>query len=99
MRRGTTPTHTFALPFETSQLTKVRIVYAQGDAPIITKEIEDCTLEGNTITVKLTQEDTLKLDNAKYVSIQLRVLTEAEDSLVSDVIQKAIGECLDDEVL
>lgn len=99
MRRGTTPTHTFTLPFETNQLTKVRIVYSQGNAPIVTKEVEDCVLEGNTVTVKLTQEDTLKFDNSKFVSIQLRVVTDDEDSLVSDIIQKAVGECLDDEVL
>lgn len=99
MRRGATPTHTFTLPFSTDEVSKVRVVYSQDNRPIVVKEMEDCAFEGNDVVVELTQEDTLKFDSSKFVDIQLRVLTLAEDSLVSDIIQKAVGACLDNEVL
>lgn len=75
MIRGTTPTHTFEIPFNTSMIASVRVVYAQDDAVIVTKCTEDCIFDGNTINVTLTQEDTLKFDCKKCVQIQLRVLT------------------------
>ena len=99
MYRGTTPTHTFDMPFDTSIISKVRIVYAQDSVPIIVKETEDCTFAGTVISVKLSQVDTLALDCSKFVNIQIRVLTMGNDALTSDVIRKSVGECLDDEVL
>lgn len=99
MRRGTTPTHFFTLPFETDNLSKIRIVYSQNANPIVVKETEDCVMEGNTVTLTLKQEDTLLFDATKFVNIQVRVLTKGNDSLVSNIVSKAVGECLDNEVL
>lgn len=99
MRRGTTPTHIFTVPFDTSMVSKVRVVYSQDTTPVIVKETEDCTLKGNEISVKLSQEDTLAFDYSKFVNIQIRVLTLGNDALTSDVIMIPIGRCLDDEVL
>jgi hypothetical protein len=41
MRRGTTPTHTFTLPFDTAMLSKVRIIYSQGNSPVVTRDNAD----------------------------------------------------------
>ena len=58
MIQGTTPTHTFTLPFDVSMVEKVRIIYSQKDQPVVIKNTEDCQLEGNDVFVVLTQEDT-----------------------------------------
>ena len=99
MIRGTTPTHTFTLPFDVSNISKLKIIYAQNDSQIFCKGIEDCKLNGNTVSVSLTQSETLKFDHKKMVQIQLRVLSGGGDSLVSNVFNTSVGECLDNEVL
>ena len=98
MIRGTTPTHTFNLPFDTALIDKIKITYAQNGVVVLTKEKADCSFEGNAVTVKLSQEDTLKLD-ASRVQIQVRVLTTGGDALASDIVTKPCGEVLEEGVL
>lgn len=98
MIRGTTPTHTYNLPFDTALIDKIKIAYAQNGVVVLTKEKADCKFEGNTVTVRLTQEDTLKFD-ASRVQIQIRVLTIGGDALASDIVTKPCGEVLEEGVL
>ena len=100
MRRGTTPTHTFTLPLDVSMLACVKVIYAQGGQVILEKENDGCVLDGNTVTVKLTQEETFLFDcHKKTVQIQVRVLTLGGEALASDVLRVDVEKCLDDEVL
>lgn len=97
MKRGTTPTHTFALPFDVDMIEKVRVLYSQNDELKLTKT--DAALDRNTVTVKLTQEDTFKLESGLVVDIQIRVLTVDGDALNSDIIRVPVERCLESEVL
>lgn len=99
MMQGTTPTHTFVIPFETSIIDNVRVLYAQNDKVILTKNKEDCTLDDNTIITRLTQEETFLFDNKSPVKIQLRVKTVGGDALITRKYTVSIGKCLDKEVL
>lgn len=99
MKRGTTPTHTFTLPFETSVIQKMHILYAQDEEVRLKKTEADATMEGNAVSVKLTQEDTLALDCKKNVEVQIRVLTMGNDALTSDIIRVPVDRCLENEVL
>lgn len=99
MRRLTTPTHTFKLPFLTSGIDKIKITYAQGNTPIVEKTKEDCQLEDYKISVTLTQEDTKKFDSNNDVQIQLRIKTTSGDVLASQIINEYCAAVLDDEVL
>ena len=101
MIRGTTPTHTFVLPFNTSLVSSARISYAQRGNVLLKKETPACTLEANTntISVTLSQEDTLLFNSGLYVDIQLRVLTTDGVALSTDIITKSVGECLDGGVI
>lgn len=97
MRIGTTPTHTFTLPPDiASVVAKVRVIYAQCDKVVLTKDITN--ISGDNVVVKLTQEDTLKFHRRKTVQIQLRALTNNGDALTSDVIKRRPCECLESEV-
>lgn len=98
MIKGTTPTHIYTLPFDTSLVKSVRITYAQSGKVILTKETDKCTLEGNKVVITLTQEETLKF-STEIVQIQVRVLTLGNEALSSHVYRKGIYECLDGEVL
>lgn len=97
--RGTTPTHTFTLPFDTEIVGKIKVTYAQNDVVVLEKEQAACECSGNTVTVRLTQEDTFKFDCKQCVQIQVRVLTQTGDALVSEIKHIGVRKCLDGEVL
>ena len=99
MIRGTTPTHIFGIPFDVSNIADLRIVYAQNNTEVLVKKLTDCVVEGHTIKVTLSQEDTFKFDSSKKVQLQIRVLTLGDDVLSSDVIIIRADQCLKDEVL
>lgn len=99
MRLGTTPTHTFTLPFEAENISKALIVYAQSDREVLRKIRSDCHMEGNTLSVKLTQKETFRFNYNKKVQIQVRVLTTAGKALTSNIITADAEKCLSNEVL
>ena len=63
------------------------------------KDTYECNLEGNEISVTLTQEDTLQLNHQQNVQVQVRVLTTDDTALASTVKVISVGQCLNDEVL
>lgn len=100
MIRGTTPIHTFELPFDVATISDVRVIYYQDGEVILWRDAAECELEGNKITIRLTQEETFSFDCAKgYVYIQLRVRTVEGDVLASNEIRVEVKRCLDNEVM
>ena len=99
MIRGTTPTHTFQIPFSTNLLKEVRIIYAQAGSAIVEKNTEDCSLDGTDITVKLTQEETMRFSERKIAELQLRVLLNDGNALATPVLRLDVGELLKDEII
>ena len=99
IREGTTPTHTFVLPFSTDVLKCVRIVYAQCNEVLFVRTNGDVTLEGNIVKTTLTQEETFMFDRTKLVEIQIRALTYDDDALASEPILVSVAKCLEKEVL
>lgn len=99
MRRGTTPKHTFTIPFDTSVIEKVRVIYAQDDSVRFVKKECDVKFSGNTIIVTPTQADTLRLKCTLKTEIQIRVLTKDGKAFASDIIRVGTDKCLYDEVL
>ena len=76
MRRGTTPTLTITVTNLTvADLKTIYVTFKQGDVEL-TKTNDDITVDEyyNTISVPLTQEDTLKFSGT--VSVQIRGLLE-----------------------
>ena len=99
MIKGSTPTHTFYIPFDTSLVDKVKITYAQDDVVVQEKHTGDCKLNDQTITVTLTQEDTFCFNHKKDVEIQLRILTKNDEVVTSLPHKVGVIKCLDNEVL
>lgn len=99
MMQGTTPTHTFELPFDVSTFKTVRVVYSQNDTPVLAKTGEEVKISGSTVTVQLSQEDTFKFSTDKVVRIQVRLLSRDGKALASDIIVKSVQECLETEVM
>lgn len=106
MTRGTTPTLIFELPFPASQIEVLSIAFSQRqvDEPylpaqlVLEKQLSDCTVDGNNISLTLSQEDTLALNSSQDVEIQLRALNGGS-ALASQIITAPVGRILKDGVL
>ena len=99
MLRGTTPTNTFELPFDATNIEEVVVIYAQNDVEVFQKNTADCEIKDNVITVKLTQEETLMLNHKVNVQIQVWVKTKGNDVVGSDIIVVDVDKCLKDGVM
>lgn len=99
MRRGTTPTLVFTLPFDSGMITSLNIAFAQQGTVVLEKTLSDCAADGDCVTVQLSEEDTLLFDSVKkYVEIQLRVGI-GESRLASNIVRTSADRILKDGVL
>ena len=98
MRRGTTPTHTFNCSIDATQFTKLNIAYAQNNSIVLEKGLEDCTINGNSIVVKLTEEESLKFKHGTAVEIQIRAGI-GEERIVSPIMSTTVDRLIRDGAL
>ena len=59
MFRGTTPILQFNLPFSVSNISKLYITGKQYDVVVLEKDLSDCIVNDTSVSLKLTQEETL----------------------------------------
>ena len=98
MRRGSTPTNTFNLDIDLRQAT-VYVSYAQDSKVVVEKTGEDLTVEDDSITVRLSQEDTLAFKSG-IVMIQIRyVFPFTGDADASNIIRTTAERILKDGVI
>lgn len=99
--RGSTPTHSFVLPFDLENIANIVITYRQNGCNVLSKTMEDnfddftVDMEARQISVQLTQNETqIFTCGPKYknniVQIQVKVLFESGSVLMSDVITDKI---------
>lgn len=99
MYRGTTPTHTFATDIDLTLAEVIYITYEQQGKELIEKEKEDITVESDSLTIKLTQEETLAFDTIADVKIQIRVRFPDGTALASNIMSVPAREILKDGVI
>ena len=106
MIRGTTQNLVFNVGIDTEEVSQLWLTFSHSNmlnAEIFTKEINDVILDGTTITVPLSQEETLALNEynikEKVVYIQLRALLKDGQSRVSKVVELTVEHLLKDGVL
>ncbi len=99
MIRGTTPTLEFEMPFETNIIAEAFVTLSQNDVVVVDKQLQDCTCDTNKLSVRLTQEETLKLDCKCKTEIQVRVRTVEGEALASCIITVNTDRILKDGVI
>lgn len=99
MRIGTTPTHTFELPFNVAVIDAVEITYCQNKKIVLQKNEDDCTMGENIVAVTLSQQDTFKFTPDVNVEIQIRIVGTDGNVYASDIMCVSCGRCLSDEVI
>ena len=99
MIRGTTPTFIFELPFDCSELTACSVAFAQDGKVLVEKVLTECEKSGNTLTVTLSEEETLLFDCTKRIAeIQIRGGC-GKKRLASDILVVNVGRILKDGCL
>lgn len=97
--RGTTPTMTFGLPFETDVLATGYVTVQQNDVTVIEKPLTACDCDGMTLSAKLTQEETLRLAAGVNAKIRIVAVTGGGDRFESRPIYETVEETSKDGVI
>lgn len=99
MVQGSTPLHSFVLPFSTELIAAVRVAYEQKKKIVLVKETQDVMMQDNVIGLRLTQEETLLFDPLVPARIQLHILTAGGDALPSRPVTVPVHILLDKRVI
>lgn len=99
MIRGTTPTLEFIIPFDTGQLAEAFVSLSQNEVVIIDKALTECQCNGDKLIVRLTQEETLKLECDIVTEIQIRARTLEGEAIASQIIKVNTERILKDGVI
>lgn len=94
MIRGTTPTLQFDLPVDLSLVNTMTIALSQDGAVVLVKTINDCQVDGNRVTCRLAQKDTLALTHNRPVELQVRIKTTGGDAMASQIVTKPVERIL-----
>lgn len=98
MYRGTTPTNIFNVDIDLTNAEVIYITYKQQNKVVIEKTKDDITVTTETLTVKLTQDETLKLTE-REVEIQIRARFSDGTALASNIIKTTANKILKDGVI
>lgn len=100
MIRGTTPTLEIIVPFDTGLLDDAYITLSQNNQIVINKRLNDCETDIHKLSVKLLQEETLKLSHRYLVEVQVKVkFKDSEDVQASDIITENVYKILNEDVI
>lgn len=98
MYRGTTPTFIFKLPIDGTAISKLAVTFRQAGAVLIEKGLVDCEVTAESVTCSLTEAETLSLNAAYPVEIQLRVGI-GEARMASRIFSVPVSKILKDGAL
>lgn len=98
MRQGTTPTIQITInDIDLNEMQNIYVVFEQNGY-ILKKESSDLDIEGNTISVSLSQEETLNFKEGTC-NIQLRMITKGGVAVASPIKTTKVYRVLNKEVI
>lgn len=98
MRQGTTPTIQITInDIDLNEMQNIYVVFEQNGY-ILKKELSDLDVEGNIISVLLSQEETLNFKEGTC-SIQLRMITKGGVAIASPIKTTKVYRVLNKEVI
>lgn len=96
MRRGTTPVHIFTPDADLSAATVLYVTYEQRGETVLEKSLEEVDVTESSVTVALTQAETLAFDEAHPVRVQIRAGFADGTRIASNILKVSVGEILKD---
>lgn len=98
MRQGTTPTIQITInDIDLNEMQNIYVVFEQNGY-ILKKESSDLDIEGNVISVLLSQEETLNFKEGTC-NIQLRMITKGGVAIASPIKTTKVYRVLNKEVI
>ena len=98
MRQGTTPTIQITInDIDLNEMQNIYVVFEQNGY-ILKKESSDLDIEGNIISVLLSQEETLNFKEGTC-NIQLRMITKGGVAIASPIKTTKVYRVLNKEVI
>lgn len=98
-RRGTTPTVSFTVKdFDLDNITDLCLVMCQNGSVIVKRKLNEVQIEGDTINVHLSQEDTLRFKAGTNIASQIKFKI-GEQVFATDIVFSTIDDCLCQEVI
>ena len=98
MRQGTTPTIQITInDIDLNEMQNIYVVFEQNGY-ILKKESSDLDIEGNVISVLLSQEETLDFKEGTC-NIQLRMITKGGVAIASPIKTTKVYRVLNKEVI
>lgn len=98
MRQGTTPTIQITInDVDLNEMQNIYVVFEQNGY-ILKKESSDLKVEGNIISVLLSQEETLNFKEGTC-NIQLRMITKGGGAIASPIKTTKVYRVLNKEVI
>ncbi len=98
MRQGTTPTIQITInEIDLNEMQNIYVVFEQNGY-ILKKESSDLDIEGNVISVLLSQEETLNFKEGTC-NIQLRMITKGGVAIASPIKTTKVYRVLNKEVI
>lgn len=94
MRRGTTPTHIFETGIDLTSAVVLFVTYKQGKETVVERDIHSIEVEPDKLTIKLTQEETLRFDLEKNSRIQCRAKFADGTAIASDILDVRVCDIL-----
>lgn len=88
--RGTTPTMSFGLKFDTDQIDVGYVTVQQGGITVFEKPTSACNCAGRTVSARFEQEDTLALSAGINAEIRLVVKTVDGERLETKPVIKRV---------
>lgn len=105
MYRGTTPVHTFTIPFPPEYIANIYVTYSQFEETVVEKSINGVVIEPveddeekANVVVTLSQSDTLKFEEG-IATIQLRVYDINGAAYASDYMRERVKPILKEGVI
>lgn len=93
---ATTPTLKFELPIEANTVAAGYITIAQKGKSIIDKPLSEWTCSEKTVSVRLTQKETMQLQPNANVEIQMRIRLADGTALASKIFSLTAERVLKD---
>ncbi len=93
MVRGTTPTIKYRIGLDTSTIVECVVSFKQAKVELFQKFYDDVELADKTVSVTLTQEETLSFHAGKLMT-QIKVKTQDGKVYASPVLEMKVHEAL-----
>lgn len=97
--RGTTHALEVELPFETAYFAEAYVSISQNEEVVLEKKLAECSCDGEILTVKFSQEETLSLDCKCKAEMQIRAKTLEGDAFATEPIRVHVGRILKEGVI